>query len=147
MIVTEINDNIFKHFEEKKFDGLIHCANCFHIMGGGLAKIIARRYPAAYDADKRTPRGTREKLGTYSKASTQFGDIINLYGQFDIGTDKMRVEYDSIKKGMELINKEYSGKRLCLSKIGAGLAGGNWDIIKSIINESTPDVELTLIWL
>lgn len=147
MIVSEINANVFVHFESGNYDALLHCANCFHIMGGGVAAVISYRYPEAHEADKQTPYGLIDKLGTYSKAKTSFGEVINLYGQFDIGTDKIRADYDAIKKGMELINKDYAGKKICLPKIGSGLAGGDWTIIRQILDESTPDVELTIIWL
>lgn len=147
MIINKINSDLFAHFETGQYDALLHCANCFHIMGGGIARVISSKYPAAYKADKSTPYGSRMKLGTYSKASTQYGDIINLYGQYDIGIDKIRVEYNAIKIGMRLINRDYAGKKICLPKIGSSLAGGDWNIINKIINESTPNVELTLIWL
>jgi len=36
---------------------------------------------------------------------------------------------------MNSVKAQFSGKRIAYPKIGAGLAGGDWDIIRGIIDE------------
>lgn len=109
MILAEIKENVFVPFEKKEYDLFIHGANCWHVMSGGIAAIVSYRYPQAFTADKQTPRGNKNKLGLYSRATTEFGTIINLYTQFDYGTDKMNVDYDAIRKGFTLLNEDFKG--------------------------------------
>jgi len=45
-----------------------HCCNCFCTMGSGVAAAIKAKYPEAYDADCKTKKGDRTKLGTLSLA-------------------------------------------------------------------------------
>jgi len=73
-------------------DILLHCCNCLHTMGTGIAKSIRERLPEAHAVDKQTPYGELAKLGTYSAAlvrDVQAGGreltVVNLYTQFDYG--------------------------------------------------------------
>lgn len=147
MIIAEIKENIFVPFEKKEYDMLVHGCNCFHTMGGGIAAIVSYRYPSALEADKQTKWGDKKKLGTYSMTDTKYGTIINLYTQFDFGTYQRQVDYEAVKKGFELLNAEFKGKTACIPRIGAGLAGGDWNILKNIINESTPDLEIVVYYI
>jgi O-acetyl-ADP-ribose deacetylase (regulator of RNase III) len=72
-------------------------------------------------------------------------DIINAYTQYEYGTDKMNVDYDAITMVMKKINHAYNGKRIGLPKIGAGLAGGDWNIIRDIIEEQLKNCEVTIV--
>ena len=42
-------------------------------MGKGIAKTIKTRFPEAYQADLKTNKGDREKLGTISFTSVELG--------------------------------------------------------------------------
>ena len=147
MIVAEIKENLFVPFEKKEYDILIHGANCFHTMSGGIAAVVKYRYPNAYQADCKTPIGTKNKLGLYSMAVTEFGTVINLYTQYDFGTHQIQVDYDAVRKGFALLNEDFKGKTACIPRIGAGLAGGDWATIQQIINEVTPDLEIVVYYV
>ena len=41
------------------FDVIIHGCNCLHTMSAGIAKSIKHQFPAAYDADLATEKGSR----------------------------------------------------------------------------------------
>ena len=146
MIIAEIRENIFVPFEKKEYDILVHGANCFHTMSGGIAAIVKYRYPGAYMADLKTPI-SKNKLGLYSMAQTEYGTIINLYTQYDFGTYKMQVDYDAVRKGFTLLNEDFKGSSVCIPRIGSGLAGGDWNTIKNIINEVTPDLEIVVYYV
>ena len=46
---------------------------------------------------------------------------------------------------MKWIKNSYSGKKIGLPKIGAGLAKGDWSIIEQIIIEELKDEDVTII--
>jgi O-acetyl-ADP-ribose deacetylase (regulator of RNase III) len=46
---------------------------------------------------------------------------------------------------MRKINMEFAGKRIGMPKIGAGLAGGNWNRIEHIINTELKDCKVTVV--
>lgn len=152
MIVNTIQGNLIEEFLKLKYDAIVHGCNCFCTMGKGIAKTIKEIFPKAYEEDCKTIKGDKDKLGTYSSVSV-FKDspryIINAYTQYDYkktydGTD-INVDYEAIRKVFVLLNKNFAGKIIGIPKIGAGLAGGDWEKIKEIINSSTPDVEIELV--
>ncbi len=158
-MVKEIIGDIFAEFEAKRINVIVHQANCFHTMGGGIARIIAQKYPAAILADEKTHRGDREKLGTYSIGSLEDGrKIVNVYSQFD--TSSMLNTQDDIKENLEEAivatgrATRYDAVQVGLSSLekaivkagkeekyvlgipygyGSDLAGGSWTIVRAII--------------
>ena len=48
---------------------------------------------------------------------------------------------------MRWIKQKYTGKRIGLPKIGAGLAGGDWNVIQKIIEEELPGENVTIVVL
>ena len=117
-------------------------------MGRGIALQIKREYPAAYQADLKTPKGSAAKLGTCSVAKVKgpSGDfiIVNAYTQVHWTGRGRLADYDAIRSCMRWIASEFSGSRIGLPKIGAGLAGGDWNTILKIIEEelSGEDVKI-----
>lgn len=132
-----------------EFDMIVHGCNCFCTMGAGIAKSIKASFPEAYKADRATPKGERKKLGTCSYAIIKKSNseliVVNAYTQFDWRGRGVKVNYEAIRKCMKWIKKEHSGKRIGFPKIGAGLAGGNWTLISSIINEELSEEDVTLV--
>jgi O-acetyl-ADP-ribose deacetylase (regulator of RNase III) len=133
--------------EARQFDVIGHGCNCFHGMGAGIAKTLIKRFPAIGRADAATPRGERAKLGTYSQARVHELDltILNIYSQFDTWSPQPRVDYSAIERAARSIAGEFAGKRLGLPMIGAGLAGGDWTVIKEILGRELEAVELTVV--
>ena len=137
--------------EQKEPAGMFHQVNCFHTMGAGIARQIALKFPEAYDADKDTPYGVRSKLGTFS--FTEAKDypnkfIYNLYSQFTIGHGKQTL-YDSVAEGLEKIRIHAISKGLTKLgmpyNMGCTLGGGNWSIVKAIVNSvflEDPEIDL-----
>ncbi len=52
--------------EQGHFDVIFHGTNCMHAMGSGVAQHLVEKFPALIEADKKTPRGDSNKIGTYS---------------------------------------------------------------------------------
>jgi O-acetyl-ADP-ribose deacetylase (regulator of RNase III) len=127
-----------------EFDGFVHCANLYHVMGGGIARIISQKYPTLMMADKnQTVRGDMDKLGRFS--FTKINDELwyNLYGQVSIGNDGTplgrNVRYDAIHDGLHRISNHllsHTNKDsvvLAMPAIGCGLAGGEFSILTAIV--------------
>jgi O-acetyl-ADP-ribose deacetylase (regulator of RNase III) len=137
-----IEADIFEVFEDTDNVTMIHVANCFHVMGGGIAKIIKDRYPKAYEADCRTVKGDRDKLGTYSFAKIKDEKyIVNIYGQYTYGQNHFgdrEASYDAIYNGIKKLLVDIKNTEiqtvLIPYMIGCGLAGGKVEIVETIIN-------------
>jgi O-acetyl-ADP-ribose deacetylase (regulator of RNase III) len=74
--------------------------------------------------------------------------IVNAYSQYWYGLTpdgKAPFDYPAFTLCMRKINHIFKGKHVALPRLGAGLAGGNWDIIKAIIMEELKDVDVTVV--
>lgn len=127
-----------------EFHCIVHGANCHNTMGSGIARQIREQFPRAYEADKKTKSGDREKLGTYSVMLGKQFNIINAYTQYGTSRNGEDVfEYDAFRKVLDALATEYPGCKFGLPYIGMGLANGNAEVIMAIIEEFAEKVELT----
>ena len=151
MNVKMVHGDLIEKAQRGEFDVIVHGCNCFCTMGAGIAKRIKTIFPAAYEADKKTGRGDKEKLGTCSYAVIQTIQsevvIVNAYTQYQYGGKGQRVDYHAIKMCMSWVSKHFSGKRIGLPKIGAGLAGGDWTTILQIIAKEFNGEDVTVVLL
>lgn len=122
---------------EGEFDLIVHGCNCYCTMGAGIAKGIKKHFPEAYEADKKTEKGARNKLGTITYAAIESKKLIvvNAYTQYHWKGNGKKVDYDAVRAAFKAIKKQFSGKKMAYPAIGAGLAGGDWAIIAQIISE------------
>lgn len=129
-----------------EFEVIVHGCNCFFTMGAGIAKHIKSSFPAAYEADLSTPKGSKEKLGTISHAviNSQL-TVVNAYTQYDWRGKGIKVDYDAVKTAFHTIKTDFSGKKIGYPMIGAGLAGGDWSIISAIIDEALEGEDHTVV--
>jgi O-acetyl-ADP-ribose deacetylase (regulator of RNase III) len=133
-----------------EFDVIAHGCNCFCTFGKGIALQVKREFPAAYEADLRTPKGDPQKLGTCSTAAVdvQGGKliIVNAYTQLHWGRGPGPLaDYSAIRRCMAWMKSRYAGKRFGLPRIGAGLAHGDWTVISGIIDEELAGEDVTLV--
>ncbi|NUM34251.1 MAG: macro domain-containing protein [Candidatus Brocadiae bacterium] len=146
-----IQGDLLKLAKEGQFDIIAHGCNCFCEMGAGIAKAIKASFPEAYKADCATEKGAKEKIGTCSFATIRVArgtcDIVNAYTQYHWKGKGPKVDYDAVRKCMRWIKQRYTGKRIGLPKIGAGLAGGDWNVIQKIIEEEQTNENVTLVVL
>ncbi len=132
-----------------RFDVIVHGCNCFCAMGAGIARSIKQTFPAAYEADLRTKKGDREKLGTISFAEIAHENgelvVVNAYSQFHWRGRDGRADYDAIRRAFVAVKERFSGRRIGYPLIGAGLAGGDWSTISAIIDEELAGEDHTLV--
>jgi O-acetyl-ADP-ribose deacetylase (regulator of RNase III) len=145
-----IRGNLLDYFRLQQFDVIIHGCNCFNTMGAGIAKQIKDKYPEAYKADLKTKKGDINKLGDHSYVIFHEKEyakiIINAYTQYDYRGYKP-VDYNAIEKVFTKLNEwdTLSQTSIGIPFIGAGLAGGDWNKIKSIIERTTPNLNITAV--
>jgi O-acetyl-ADP-ribose deacetylase (regulator of RNase III) len=120
---------------------LIHQANCHHSMASGIAKAVRERFPEAYAADTATVKGDLGKLGTFSAAAVERPGsalkwIVNLYSQYGYQDGDRRTSYDAMFAGLIKVRDDgrFAGLDFAVpSRIGCGLAGGNWGVVQAIL--------------
>jgi O-acetyl-ADP-ribose deacetylase (regulator of RNase III) len=132
-----------------RFDVIVHGCNCQCAMGKGIALSIKQQFPEAYDADLRTPKGERAKLGTIStseidRPSARF-TVVNAYTQFHWRGEGVLADYDAIRSAFRELKQRFAGRRIGYPKIGAGLAKGDWATIAAIIEDELAGEDHTLV--
>lgn len=139
---------------------ILHQTNCLGAMGG-LAGAIAQKWPIVKSeyleliiANSKQPW---KLLGTYQTISV--GEnlrVLNVFGQYDIGGHYAgrKTEYGTLLNALKLVaNTEFPKDKQTIEnliddeidyiediyipfQIGCGLGGGNWKIVRGIIEES-----------
>lgn len=139
--------NLLDAFDNGEVNIVVHCANCFHTFGSGIAYEIMRRYPDAHKADLCTLYASESKLGTISDCWVGGANwIVNLYGQYGYGRNKRQVNYGAISSGLSSVVKSFGGRgnSFGFPLIGCGLAGGDWSIVSELIEFYFRDEDVTI---
>jgi O-acetyl-ADP-ribose deacetylase (regulator of RNase III) len=142
---------------------IVHGCNCFHAMGGGIAGLLAQRFPEIPRVDiYQSPHGLPRKLGTFTEATVTYQRLrgidgvvseheldtpftcVNLYTQFTPGPDFIESIFIF---GLKRLNEYYAGKHLWFPRIGCGIGGGNWERVEGLLLEHLKDCEVTVVVL
>ena len=164
----EIEGDLIQLAKEGRFDVITHGCNCLSNMGAGIAPQMAK----AFGVDKFWMESwgpSISKLGCIDYETFVIGKnaiwsiedadnklnepeliVVNSYTQFRYGknhTDGVSkpLDYEALTLCMRKINQEFSGKHIGLPKIGAGLAGGDWNRIKNIIQTELKDMQVSVV--
>lgn len=152
MIKKYINKSILD--ADQKY--IAHGVNCQNKMGSGVAKVLFGKYPTVKEDYHKTYHvmvnvlnERQNLLGLFDESKQDDGTIIlNMFTQYNYGYDGEKyVSYDAIYDCFT--NAVECGiKEIAIPKIGAGLAGGNWDIISQIIDDATgDDLDVYVYWI
>lgn len=152
-MIKTINGNILDYDK----DIIVQQVNCQGVMGGGLASQILNQYPEVpmeykkhYKQRRSSAIKTAELLGEVQFVDVYDGKVIaNVFGQDRIRggyQDKtVYTEYWALKKGLEQVKEYALANKMSVAiptYIGCGLANGDWDTVKDIINEVFDDNQL-----
>lgn len=151
-IVSEIDGDLIALAKTGKYIAIAHGANCQNVMKSGIAPKIVKAFPSAGRADQRTVRGSRKKLGY---ASIGYEDkynllIYNLYTQYHWNgrlRGEIDLDYDALGSSFRVLNSDLSTREgiVGIPMIGSGLAGGDWDKIRYLIDTNTPDIQIEIV--
>ncbi len=125
-----------------------HGCNCSGAMGKGIALQFKLRYPEMYKIYKQK----------CAKKEFELGDVFEYhYGGgyiFNLGTQKSwrtKARIDAIDKSLNkmlLLAAENGVDKIALPKIGAGLGGLEWKLVRKVIEQTSnryPDIELFVV--
>ena len=120
-------------------EGIIaHGCNAQGVMGSGVARIVRDNYPAAY----------KFYLHIHSIQGLELGEVLDVQVSQDLyianmitqefyGRTKREVSYDTIDECFaNLMTRNMRGLTINIPKIGAGLGGGDWNVIEAIIKSN-----------
>lgn len=169
----EIEGDLIELALNGNFDVIAHGCNCFCRMESGIAKQMALHFGCdKFDLEDSVFTGLYNKLGQidfeylhYSNWDKKFekypdeGDtilysmyVVNVYSQYKYGKnhpdgDENPFDYEAFTICMRKMNQHFNGSKIGLPKIGAGLAGGDWERIRTIIQKELKDCHVTVVTL
>lgn len=136
-----------------KYSIFCHQVNCRGVMGAGLALQIKRRYPSVYNDYISECNTTHYLLG--SKICTLTSDnriCISMFTQDGYGTGKCYTDYkafkmclDGIADELNWLDPDGTDEIAFPYGIGCGLAGGDWNIIESLLKEFANKIKTKVI--
>lgn len=154
-----IHGDIIELMKLGEFDVMVHGCNCQCTMGSGVARAVRATFPKAYEVDLSTKNADgKAKLGHFTLGMHHVGDdpnnkllfIVNAYTQLYYGREKKQyVDYDAVRSAFKgIANQNWvMGRSIAYPMIGAGLGGGDWDVISKIIDEELDGLDHTLVML
>ena len=145
---NETSGDLIDLAKKGNFDVVVHGCNCFCTMGAGIAPQMADAFGCdKFPLEDSKYSGDRDKLGKidYKTINNNGKELtaVNAYTQY--GFSGKPFDYDAFEKIVAEMNTVFKGKHIGLPKIGAGLAGGNWNTIKSMIQEGFTDCQVTVV--
>ena len=126
-------------------DVICHQTNCMGAMGAGIARTIRARYPETYTALRERFLCDRAKLGKVDIIPVRREDgkelfVVNMYAQKKyMPRGVCHTNYDAFKQCAEDVKafcSAHFGEHCKIGfpyKVGCGLAGGDWEIVKNIL--------------
>jgi O-acetyl-ADP-ribose deacetylase (regulator of RNase III) len=153
----EINGDLISLTKEGMFDVIAHGCNCFCNMGAGIAVPMNKNFGCGnFKMEDPETMGDINKLGLIdigvfylsdknNPSEVKVVNIVNAYTQYIPAAHLKPVDYEAITLCMRKINHKFKGKHVGLPKIGAGLAGGDWNRIKGIIQQELKDCDVTVV--
>jgi O-acetyl-ADP-ribose deacetylase (regulator of RNase III) len=136
--------------DAEQYDVILQGCNCFNTMGKGIALQVKEKFPKAYEVDCTTKKGDKAKLGTFTHTTDTTPIVVNCYTQFDYRKKyddeaKVYLDYGALKNVLEAVKKKFTGKKIGMPRIGAQLAGGDWNTIKQMIEVILRDEDVTVV--
>jgi len=133
---------------------ICHQVNCQGVMGAGLAKQIASKWP---EVERRYQSTVKSLGGVYGSSSSLLGlcqlvdpakqtydrvpQIANMFGQDRFGTDRRHTNYGAVAKAFAALERRGEAARGPVHVpylMGCDLAGGDWEIYSEIIEFYVP---------
>ena len=127
---------------------ICHQVNCRGVMGAGLAKQIATRYPAVFREYREFCQANCFDANVFlgkALVSNATGEpnvsIVNLFGQDGYGRGKRYTSYTAIQLALEELARYCGGvSEPYVVRIpflmGCGLGGGDWQAVSRIIRNT-----------
>lgn len=124
-----------------------HQVNCQGRMGRGIAKDIKNKYPSVYENYVKIcdSASIRELIGKILICKDEDRLIANLFAQKYYGIDRRHTDYEAVASCLEKLSDYALDNKLDIAipyGMGCNNAGGNWNIIYTMIQEICVDVDV-----
>lgn len=137
-MIHTINDDLFN----TSCRYIAHQVNCQGVMGSGVAFQVKQKFPNAYKEylyliDKHK-KELPKLLGTSQVCSLENDKhIINMYAQYNYGTNRRFTNYDAFYNCINTINHVLPNKEPIAMPylIGCVRGGADWDIIRLMLEK------------
>lgn len=167
----EIEGDLIELALKGQFDVIAHGCNCFCTMGAGIAVAMKNTFKCnTFDLEDPHLKGDINKLGNIdyeyftdkidhirkSNPNDLYTDdvlvvVVNAYTQYYYGRNSpgcnQPLDYSALTLCLRKINHIFKGKHIGLPQIGCGLAGGDWNLVKEIIQKELCDMNITIVIL
>jgi O-acetyl-ADP-ribose deacetylase (regulator of RNase III) len=161
----ELHGDLIELAKKGKFDVVVHGCNCFNKMGAGIAVKFAEVFGAdRFELEHPKYRGDKNKLGMIDCEELHLSSwdekyhreldenekalnsvyVVNAYTQYHYGKG-LQLDYEALRLCLRKINDKFKSSKIGLPQIGCGLAGGNWNVVKSIIKDELRDMDVEVI--
>lgn len=125
---------------------ICHQVNCKGVMESGISKKIKEKYNKVYQEYLNDHINNNLKLGYVNIIKiNDYLYVANLCGQNEYRRKKVNTNYTSLKICFYIL-KEYDKQIYFPYKMGCGLAGGKWSIVKNLIQNVLPDSIICKNW-
>lgn len=127
---------------------ILHQVNCLGVMGAGLAKQIKLKFPSVFETYHAVcqQKDPASQLGSILVVpATKDLHVVNLFGQINYGTDRKQTDYEAVRKALykfveyKEVFDDNNWPVYVPMGMGCGLAGGDWDVVSSIVEHIIPD--------
>lgn len=128
---------------------LAHVCNDVGKWGAGFTRAVEHRWPGSGARWKRVVEGWGDRqLGQIhfdpTNADRDAVVLANMVAQHDVGTAQIRLDYPALRKCLRMLAVVASADfdrgggmvPVHMPRIGCGLAGGRWELVEPIIQET-----------
>lgn len=127
---------------------IAHGVNCRGVMGAGVALAIKNKWPSVFTEYKKYCSTFYDVNSLLGQCNIAYVDnnrsVFNCFTQTDCGNTGLRyISYDAIAQCFGYINYLIKDEvdQIALPKIGAGLGGGDWNVIERIIESECKNIQ------
>lgn len=169
MAYKEINGDLIQLALMGTFDVISHGCNCYCTQGAGIALTMKNTFGTdKFRMEQGSFKGDYNKLGTIDYRHFHLfegklvgdglkGDlvegyqnltVVNSYTQHSYGKGpggQIPLDYDALRLCLRKINRIFKGLKVGLPMIGCHLAGGDWNVVKKLIETELKDCDTTVV--
>ena len=126
---------------------ICHQANCMGKMGAGIALQIRQKWPIVYEDYMNAYNSRHLVLGAviFSTIVVNQLYVASICGQNYYGRGKRYTEYPAVRVGLDTVSIFAKGMSLPVfipQGMGCSLAGGDWNIVFGIVEETLPNATI-----
>ena len=148
-MIRYVKENAFEHIGDH--DVMLVGTNLYASMANGFQLDVSLNYPYVFNTNVKSKYGDRNKLGTILECKEEGKPtfvlcFITIGYNFRPDLEKDYLQYEALKKCLELVNIAYKGLNVGTTLLGASRFDGfgDRDRIMAILNETLTDVECTV---